>query len=295
MPQMKNKHSNHGMIQFPTEVAKLPRPQVDVVVPVFNQGSMVQECVVTMERTTLVPHRTYIVDDASMDESVPQVLNGLRVAYPHLHASRNPQNLGFAPTCNRGAKMGFAPYICFLNTDVVLAMGCIDILVHELEADPQLAIAGPLLTFPAGTNDPLRPAGKVQSCGFGYNITRMPFHRLIGWSAEHPRVQQSRKDLQGITGACMVVRRAFFTAVGGFFEGYGSTFEDAELGVQAVSMGMRVGYFPAARGTHIAGASSQGANVPYQRNAQLFVQRVGRFISYDEHITLGDAKVSLLL
>jgi N-acetylglucosaminyl-diphospho-decaprenol L-rhamnosyltransferase len=60
-----------------------------------------------------------------------------------------------------------------------------------------------------------------------------------------------------VSGACMLVRRSAFEAVGGFDEGYFMYVEDVDLCWRLARAGWRIGYEPSGRVVHALGASSR--------------------------------------
>lgn len=213
----------------------------------------------------------YLVDDAY---KTPMPYNA------KAHNLVNTKNLGFAQTCNVGAKAGKAPVIAFLNSDMVPAEGWHDIAL-EILGQKDVGVVGGLLTFPADIiGDSHRPAGTVQHAGIMFGTNQVPKHRCVGWKPDNPRVQLELV-LQAVTGAFMVTSRRLFETIGGFWPGYGSgTFEDTEYCIQARLLNKLVVYTPKMKGVHYTGGSK--TEFPLQRNYQIFRERVGKHVSWDE-------------
>lgn len=280
--------------------------QLDVVIPVYGQPDLLGECLKALEVNTLqVDYNLILVDDKSPEparmEPIYSSLNG------KAQLVRHPQNVGFPATCNDGAARGNSPAILFLNTDVMLQPGAVKAMLETLWSDdlPQSMIAphegpvgvvGPRLLFPEDSNDPNRPAGKIQHAGMDFNLAGNPIHVNIGWSADHPKVTMQR-GVQAVTGACMMVRREAWDKVafaykqagdpstGGFNLVYGrGTYEDLELCFAARSNGYRVIYEPAAVGYHHVGASAiaEGQGFDLQRNLSIFRARCGHLMLWGE-------------
>src|SRR5574341_1793102 len=186
--------------------------ELDIVIPVYGRPDLLNPC---LEALTLaafdVDYGLYLVDDKSPDPVA------MELVYSRLEASRNgtqivknSENRGFPATANRGAALGHAPAILFLNSDVVLKSNAVRTMLDTLWAsqiergmfDPPdvkgVGIVAPKLLFPEDSHDPTRPAGKVQHVGIAFNGGGRPFHALIGWSSDNPKVN-IRRSLQAVS------------------------------------------------------------------------------------------------
>jgi O-antigen biosynthesis protein len=252
------------------------------VIPVYGQLRLLERAVSSArEGARPLEVRFVFADDASAEKGVREfcVANGRYV--------RQPRRRGFAATCNLGVGMTAGETFVLLNSDTEARPGWLAALVAEMRDD--VAVVGPLLLFAEGgaSSDPtIRPPGMVQSCGFAYNVQSLPYHRLIGWRPDHARVQDRRDDLQGITGACWLVKRSVWRQLRGLEESYGSYFEDADYCLRARAAGYKIVYTPEAVLTHVVGASQDdGAMQGYmQRNAAIFLERNMARIRYDEFL-----------
>lgn len=75
-----------------------------------------------------------VVDDASTDKSV-DYLKEVKII-------QNPQNIGFAESCNRGVKEAAGEIVILLNTDVFPDKNFIDPLVKHFEQDKNVFAVG---------------------------------------------------------------------------------------------------------------------------------------------------------
>lgn len=267
--------------------------ELDIVIPVYGRPDLLQKCLGSIEATKGdIKARLILVDDKgpNQDElkAVYQSLNGTsRVSY-------NRENSGFARTVNAGVTLGSAPLILVLNTDIELQPGALQAMVSEFD-NPAVGVVGPKLLFPPDSYDPTRPAGKVQHAGLAVNWRGNIVHAQIGWSADHPAVNERRK-MQAVTGACLMTRRQVWQQVisayrkagdptgGAFNEVYGKgTYEDVEYCFAVRSGGHHVIYQPAAVAYHHVGASAEGAGgYPVSRNEMIFKARCGPLLAWDE-------------
>src|SRR5262245_13519336 len=90
---------------------------VDVVIVNWNSRQLLRECVSALDQSSIAENLSIIiVDNASTDGSA----DGLRPLRVRLDLVLNVENRGFAAACNQGAARGRAPYVLFLNPDVLV-------------------------------------------------------------------------------------------------------------------------------------------------------------------------------
>lgn len=267
---------------------------LDIVIPVYGRPDLLRKCLNSIEATRGdIKAKILLIDDKGPDQkelgAIYHTLNGAS------RVSHNKQNLGFPKTVNNGIALGNAPLVLILNTDIELEPDCLQTMMAEFE-DKQVGVVGPKLLFPLNSGDPQRPAGKVQHAGLAINFNGQVIHSNIGWSADHPKVNE-RRILQAVTGACLMTRRKVCREVvqiyrkggdpnGGVFNEVYSpgTFEDVEFCFAARSIGHQVIYTPKAVAYHHVGASVQQGNgsYPIQRNEMIFKARCGNMLAWDE-------------
>lgn len=252
---------------------------VDVIVPVYGRPDLFKQCMEAFHKHIGdVAYRLIVVDDKSP--------NDMEAEYKGLNATivRHKENQGFPQSANDGAKASYAPIIILLNSDCFVHEGCIQAMMEEFR-EPSVGIVGAKLIFPE-VEDMGAAGGSIQHCGMAVGINANPIHTKLGWSPDHPRCNVRRDDHQIVTGALMGVRRKIWDKLGGFCTEYGSgTFEDAEMCVRCrAEMGFKIVYTPKAVATHYAGASAKAAGIgfPLQKNQQIFLGRVGKYLRWDE-------------
>ena len=169
-----------------------------------------------------------VVDNGSVDGS-EQVVRAAGAEWLPTGA-----NLGYGRAANRGAAPAparAADYLLVCNPDLELGPGAVDALVSALAADPTLGVVGPGLWNDDGS---LYPSARtfpdmVDAVGHGLlglvapgnRFTRR--YRLLDW--DHSRPAQ----VDWVSGACFLVRREAWDAVGGFDPAYFMYMEDVDL------------------------------------------------------------------
>jgi GT2 family glycosyltransferase len=210
-----------------------------IVVPVWDRVGLTTQCLTALAQVTRTPEfEVIVVDNGSTDET-PAFLARLEGDVQVIH---NDTNLGFARACNQGARAARGRYVVFLNNDTIPLAGWLDALVAEAEADPAIAVVGSRLLFPNGT---------VQHAGVAFaRYQSTPYHIFQGLPCDLAAVNR-RRELQVVTGACMLVRRTVFETMGGFDEEFENGFEDVDLCLRIRAEGGRVVYQPRSTLIHL--------------------------------------------
>lgn len=214
-------------------------PTVDVIVPVYGNWPVTEDCLHSLAAQT-VQHRVIVVDDKSPDDT----LTRLRADWPHVHVVALETNSGFAAACNAGLAAATADVVVLFNNDVV---GQPDLLAELVApfADPAVGSATPLL---------FQPDGSIDAFGITADATMAGFLRLHGDSAGAETGELHR--LLGPYGAVAAYRRAAIDEVGGLDEGIFMYGEELDLALRLSAAGWVPAAAPAARGTHLGGATS---------------------------------------
>lgn len=220
------------------------------VVVDFHAESALAQCVDSL--------RLEGVDDIVVVEngapgSTPSALQGrgVRVVTPGL-------NLGYGRGVNRGvANLASRELLLVSNPDVVVHHGAINALVAALDAQPDVAIAGPQIRRPDGS---VYPSHRVFP-----NFWLAGLHALLAplWPTNPAtRRYRSRHEdgtVDWVSGACFMIRRNAFEDVGGFDERYFMFAEDMALCWDLRQHGWSVAAVDDAVVTHVEGLSRQRA------------------------------------
>lgn len=169
-----------------------------------------------------VLHQVIMVDNASVDNS----LVWLKQNYPQVTVLAQTANHGFAKGNNLGIKRAMADgcdYAFLLNSDTIVADGCLDKLVKAIEQDDKIAAVQPkILLWPLV--DLINSLGNViHYLGFGYTYG----HKTPA------AVQQPRRAIHEInycSGAACLIKLDALKKTGLFNEEFFMYHEDLDLG-----------------------------------------------------------------
>ena len=223
----------------------------DAIVVSYRSATTLRGCV---ESLAAVPQvRVTVVDNASPDDSVATI------ADLDVQIVRAPRNGGFSYGCNLGAARAAAPYLLFVNPDARIGSAALELLIETLREHPESGLVAPRILDEDGS--------------LAFSLRRFPalpstfaqalfLHRLwprANWTDELIRdtgTYERPGTHDWVSGACMLVRRSAFEAIGGFDEGFFLYCEDTDLCRRLWQAGHTVRFVPGATVEHVGGASS---------------------------------------
>lgn len=256
-------------------------PKVSIVMPLYNKAEFTEQCLKGLEDTRGdVPFEVILVDNGSADNT-SALLDGV-MDKAEYRVVRNGENLGFSRGNNVGAQVARGEYLLFLNNDTVPHEKWLDVMVAELDHDASVGIVGAKLLYP--------DTGKIQHAGLEL-VNGAPDHVHRHADANAPEVNVAR-DLDMVTGACLLIRKEVFDQLDGFDEAYINGVEDVDLCLRVRDLGYRVRYTPQAVVDHYEG-TSDGRYDHVRPNLERFVKRWnghfdanGRFIPKNQHLAV---------
>jgi GT2 family glycosyltransferase len=152
-----------------------------------------------------------------------------------------------------------------LNPDTQLDPGSLEQLVAILDAEPTVGAVGPVMHQPAGRR-------KVLEAGRQLTTWRMLMHLsgLSRLSRDHPALEgvylirgvhdDRRRDVEWLSGACVLVRSTVFTELGPLSERWFMYAEDFEFSLRMTRANWRLSHVPEARVSHDMSTSSASAD-----------------------------------
>jgi GT2 family glycosyltransferase len=232
---------------------------ISLVIVNYNACDCIVACVSSALKQV---DEVIVVDNASRDNSLA-LLEAVFSSERKLKIVRNRENLGFAAACNIGAENSTGRFLFFLNPDSVLAPDSVNHLLQVLEDFPDVGMAGGLLLNPDGTEQaggrraiPTPWRSFVRAFGLSRFADRWPrlffdFHLHKQPLPTHPI------EVEAISGACMLIRRAAMRDVGRWDEGYFLHCEDLDFSMTLRGKGWKIMFVPEAKIIHDKGACSR--------------------------------------
>ena len=138
---------------------------------------------------------------------------------------------------NRGAKAARGDYLLFLNDDIEVLDGeWLHDLVEQAQR-PEIGVVGPQLLY---------ADGRVQHAGM-FLAEKAARHAFRFYPRDEPGpfgLARTQRDVISVTGACMLMRRAVYDALGGFDESHAVINNDLDFNLRVHRAGYGVLFTP---------------------------------------------------
>jgi hypothetical protein len=217
---------------------------LSVIIVSYNTREMTLDCLRTLERALGgLAAETIVVDNASTDGSAAAI----REHFPVVRVIESGRNAGFGAANNLGMRAARGAFFLLLNTDAFPEPGAIAELVRFLQENPQVGVAGPRT---------LNKDGSLQISCYRFTSPLHAWQENLWLSRGYSDwAHDSVREVDFVIGACLLVRREVFAQVGGFDERFFMYSEEADWQRRIWDAGWKVMFVPAARVTHLGGAS----------------------------------------
>lgn len=254
--------SAHSQVETAPVASPLHRgvPLAAIIVLNYNGGAHMPTLIEHLAAQTVRDFELVLVDNASSDGSTAQA-ESLAVRHAlNFTVLRNPQNRGFAPACNQGARQSAAPNLIMLNNDTRPAPDWLEKLVGGLEharrgGDRQVGmIASKLLRA--------HQPDQIDSAGIALDWAGIAWDWLGG--APDDPAATAPQPVFGPCGGAALYDRTMFDELGGFDDDFFAYLEDVDFAWRARLAGYRCLLQPDARVLH-AHSATLGDGSPFKR------------------------------
>jgi GT2 family glycosyltransferase len=259
------------------------RPRVATVVLHYKNLEDTVRCVRSIRRSTVLDQRIVVVDNGPSGPDHDQLVDAVG---PGVRTIASGDNLGYAAGNNLGMRLALADrpeFVWLLNPDARVEPSTLAGLLAGAEEVPDAGVIGCRIVY---DGEPARiwfDGGIVDRSRAG-----APSHVNMGLPESKAGPSVTR-EVDYVTGACMLLRRRMLGRVGLLPEDYFLYFEETEFCLRARAAGWRIVLAGRARMRHLK-RSSGALPTPYYlyymtRNRMLFARRV---LGADPERALGD-------
>lgn len=185
---------------------------VSVIVPNYNSGEWLQQCLEAILQSDWPEFEVIVVDDASSDDGLSRL-----EPHPRVTCLQLEHNVGAGPARNAGAEIARGSILMMVDADVLVHPQTIGKAVRALEADPGLGAV-----FGSYDDQPTHP-------GFLSQYRNLLHHWVH---------QTSQREATTFWTGCGAIRTALFEQLGGFRRNDTQRYvEDIELGYRISDSG----------------------------------------------------------
>ena len=267
---------------------------LSIIIVNFNSTRVLRDCLRTIVESELsFPYEVFVIDNDSEEEIL-----GLAEEYPFITLISNDENRGFAYANNIGIKHAHGKYLLLLNPDTIVNSGSLGPMIAYLESHPNVGIVGCRILNPSGLVEhsthsfPTLAKEFVHANQFlkslmGYDsLLGILLRKLSLKSIESYWEHDTEKEVDHVTGACMMVRRDAVEKAGLLDEAFFLYNEEVEWSYRIRQAGYRSIFLPNSTITHLFGYSTK-QQVQKQVANKLLVERYrGMFYFFQKHYGL---------
>lgn len=214
--------------------ARTETPGVSVIVPNRDSPALIQTCVAGLLTGTDYPRLDLVIVDNGTADPETLALYASLAGDPRVRVVDRPGPFNFSALTNAGAAASGGELLLLLNNDVeIIAPGWLSAMVDEA-VRPGVGAVGAQLLY---------PDGRVQHAGVVVGLGGEAGHPYRGRQAGTPD-RMGRPpvphEVSAVTGACLLVSRAAYDAVGGLDEErFPVSFNDIDLCLKLRRHGLR--------------------------------------------------------
>ena len=187
-------------------------PLVSLIIPTRNSLNLLRQCVESiLTKTTYTNYEIIVVDNGSDDRATLRYLDELALK-PNVQVLRDAQPFNYSALNNAAVKLARGSVVGLVNNDieVISPDWLTEMVSHALR--PEVGAVGARLWY---SDDTLQHAGVVLGIhGVAGHVHRFLPRGDVGYRGRAALIQ----SFSAVTGACLVVRKALYEAVGGLNE-----------------------------------------------------------------------------
>lgn len=236
-----------------------PVPKVSLIIPTRDRVALLQRCVESiLAKTTYADFEIVVVDNQSREHAALRYLQRLTTR-ERVRVLRYDAPFNYSALNNWAARQCDGRLLGLINNDIeVITPDWLEEMAG-LATRPDSGAVGAMLYYPDDT---------IQHAGMILGIQGVAGHAYVGkprgcggyrWRG---RLVQ---NLSAVTGACLLVRRELYDAVGGLDETLPIEFNDVDFCLRLLQRGYRNVWTPFAELYHHESASRSVANADAQR------------------------------
>lgn len=265
-------------VVFRTHFAIKGNPKVSILIPNKDHTEDLDKCVTSiMEKSTWKNVQVIVIENNSEKEETFQYYEELKKRYSQVKVVTWDGSFNYSAINNFGAKYADGDYFLLLNNDTeVITPQWLENMMGYCQRE-DVGIVGAKLLYPDNT---------VQHAGVVVGIAGFAGHILTGYDRYATGYLWrlcTTQDESAVTGACLMVKRSVYEAVGGLDESFAVGLNDIDFCLRVRALDKLVVFTPEACLYHYESKSRGLENTPekkarLQREVDHFRERHGDFL-----------------
>lgn len=235
-------------------------PLVSIIIPTRNKLELLRVCIGSILAKTLYKNfEIIVVDNQSDDADTLEYLESLH-NQALIRVIKYPYPFNYSAINNFAVKHAQGELICLLNNDTeVINESWLNAMVSQA-IRPEIGAVGAKLWY---SNNTLQHGGVVVGLGGVADHGHKSYPRNnVGYFGRIQTIQ----NLSAVTGACMVMRKTVFNAVGGLNNvDLAIAFNDVDLCLKIITSGLRIVWTPFAELYHHESVSRGREDSPIKK------------------------------
>jgi len=228
-------------------------PDLSICIVTYYAKDLLKDCLRSLRENTNLEYEVIVVDNGSKD-GVDQML---QQEFPGAKFLANDTNLGYTLPMNQALRQTEGRYLLQLNPDTLIQPQALDKLVEFLDTHPQVGICSPKVLNRDGTlQKPCRRGESTPWAVLTYFLglsALFPKSKLFGQYLMNYMDEDQMHLAAGVSGSCMLIRRAVVDQIGYLDERFFAYQEDADYCFRARQAGWQIYYVPTAQIVHFGG------------------------------------------
>jgi len=238
---------------------------VSIIIPNWNGGDVLAECLGSILVHTRGPSFELIVVDNGSTDSSPQIIRQLAESDDRVKPIFNRENLFFARACNQGFEISTGRYVIVGNNDIVLQDDAVKALAEYADAHPEVGAVTPRFCDRAGIPQEFfrRLPNALFVIAHYHRLGRAVDRFFLGRTIQNAYFLRDRSfdrvEVVDQPGASFsLLRRRAINAIGMLFdERFPLLFNDVDLFHRIKEAGFASHVLPDTKVIHLEGVSSQ--------------------------------------
>lgn len=226
-------------------------PLVSVLIPNKDAVNLLEPCLDSIRsKSTYHNYEVVVVENNSTDPATFAYYERVQQEDPRVRVVTYDAGgeFNYSKLMNYGVSQTRGEYVLMLNNDTkVITPGWIEALLGHAREE-KVGCVGAKLLYPDGT---MQHAGVIVHRGGPYHTGIF----LPGDCDDYFHSFQITRNYSGVTGACLMIRRALYDQMGGLDESFAADYNDVDFCLRVLRAGYRNVYEPTCELYHLESVS----------------------------------------